>query len=884
VAVSLPTGTVTFLFTDIEGSTRLLQELGDEYRRVQDDHAAIIRKTIEDEDGVVIRTEGDSFFVVFQSAVQAARAVVAAQRGLVAHQWTHGGPLLIRMGLHSGEGVLGGDDYLGIDVNRAARIAAAAHGGQVLLSDATRALVAEALPEEVGLLDLGEHRLKDFDRPIRLFQLTAPEFHKNFPPPRTLEVPTNLPAERTAFIGRDHVLAELVELIRGRRLVTLTGPGGTGKTRLALRAASELLVDTPSGVFFVDLAPISDSALVPSTIAGALGVREDAARPVLDVLVDHLRPREVLLLLDNFEQILEAAPVVGKLLDAAPQVKTVVTSRTPLRVSGEQEFPVPPLAVPQKGTPEPDKVSQYESVALFVERSRAVDPGFSVTTDNASAVAEICLRVDGLPLAIELAASRVRMLTPQAILQRLDRRLPLLSTSARDVPERHRTLGATIAWSYDLLAEPERVLFRRLAAFVGGWTLESAEEIANPNGELEIETLDGLESLGEKSLIRRVVSDIGLRFGMLETIREYGLEQLAAAGELDEIRRRHAMAFLNLAERAEPEVRGRESRAWLDRLEDEHDNLRSALRWTIETGRAEEGMKLGAELWRFWQIRDHLAEGRQWMEELLRVPAARTGSPSRAKALLAAGSLAYWQTDLDTAERRYEESLELARELGDRQGIAEALFNLAFPYAARGELESAEEFLLEARQTFEDLGDERQAAFATGALGMSRFIAGDDSPDELERGRILTREARDRFQSIGDVLGVALTSGMYGVRSLLAGDLEEARAGLTASLEAYVEIRDMLGVAVALDATATMAGRAGRHDVALRLIGASSLLKDTARGQAPRTMLRLDDPRELARGSLPSERIEAAFDAGRALSIEAAITLARQELANEDDG
>jgi predicted ATPase/class 3 adenylate cyclase len=879
VAVSLPTGTVTFLFTDIEGSTRLLRELGDEYRRVQDDHAEIMRNAIGGEEGIVIRTEGDSFFAVFRSAVQAVRAVVLAQRELVGHDWTHGRPLRVRMGVHTGEGALGGDDYIGIDVNRAARIAAAAHGGQVLLSDAARALVEESLPHEVGLLDLGEHRLKDFDQPIRLFQLTAPEFQRNFPPPTTLEVPTNLPTERTAFIGRDQEVAGLVELIRGRRLVTLTGPGGTGKTRLALRAAAELMDDFPNGVFFVDLAPISDSGLVPSTIARALSVREEEARSVLDALVDHLRPRKILLVLDNFEQILEAATVVGTLLDAAPEAKAVVTSRTPLRVSGEQENPVPPLAIPHTAGPEPDLLFEYESVALFVERARAVDPGFALTTDNASAVAEICRRVDGLPLAIELAASRVRMLTPDAILQRLIRRLPLLRTSAQDVPERHRTIEATIEWSHELLAQPERALFRRLAAFVGGWSFESAEEIANPGGELEIETLDGLESLGEKSLVQRAMSDHELRFGMLETIREYGLGQLKAAGELDAMRTRHQIVFMELAERAEPQMYGRESKVWLDRLESEHDNLRLAIRWAIENGRVEESMRLGAALWRFWQLRGHLAEGRRWMDQVLEMPGAGTGSAARAKALLAAGSLAYWQGNLETAEREYDESLEISRELEDPRGIADGLFNLSFAHGARGRFDAAYRYMLAARRKFEELGDERQAAFATVGLGISSVRKGD-----WESASTLTREARATFESMGDPFGVGLTNGVMGHVSLVLGDIEGARQGFLASLVAAGEIDDRLSVAVALDAIAVIAGRRGRHDVSLRLAGAADFIKETAHGQAPLPMYDFEDPRDLASGTLSRQQIAATWERGRDMSLEDAITLAKEELSGEDNG
>jgi predicted ATPase/class 3 adenylate cyclase len=873
----LPSGTVTFVFTDIEGSTRLLRHLGEAYTRVQDDHAAIMRKAIDDEDGTVIRTEGDSFFAVFRSAVQAARAVLAAQRGLAAHEWTHGAPLLVRMGMHTGEGVPGGDDYIGIDVNRAARIAAAAHGGQVLLSEATRALVEETLPDDVGVLDLGEHRLKDFDRPIRLFQLTAPGLRKDFPPPSTLEVPTNLPTERTAFIGRDHELAGLVEMVRRRRLVTLTGPGGTGKTRLALRAAGKLLDDSPNGVFFVDLAPISDPGLVPSTIAAALGVREEGARPALDVLVDHLRPQKVLLVLDNFEQILEAATVVATLLDAAPDAKAIVTSRTPLRLSGEQEYPVPPLAIPDLGGPEPDLLSGYESVALFVERAKAVDPGFALTNDNASAVAEICRRVDGLPLAIELAASRVRMLTPGAILQRFDRRLPLLTTSARDVPDRHRTITATIDWSHDLLGEPEQALFRRLAAFVGGWTFESAEEIANPGGELEIETLDGLESLGEKSLVQRAVSDHELRFRMLETIREYGLEQLRAAGEFEATHTRHQIAFLELAERAESQLYGRDSRAWLDRLESEHDNLRLAIRWAIDSGRAEDAMRLASALWRFWQIRGHLTEGRRWVEAVFAMPAAGMRSAVRAKALLAAGSLAYWQGDLETTARQYEESLSISRELNDARGIADGLFNLSFVQAALGRSDVASRYLLEARATFEQLGDARQAAFAAVGLGVAAARRAD-----WETASKFATEALARFESLGDAFGIGLSSGVLGHLALAVGDNEAGRRLFLTSLSANEEIGDRLGLAVALEATALIAGRRGRHDVSLRLAGAADSIKKTDRGQAPVPWYYFEDLRDLASGTHSPEQVAAALELGSDMSVEEAIALAREELQTED--
>ncbi len=466
----LPTGTVTFLFTDIEGSTRLLQELGDGYRAVQDRHQEIIRGAIEAEDGAEIRTEGDSFFVVFRIPAQAVRAAVTAQRGLVTADWPHGRPLRVRMGLHTGEGALGGGDYIGIDVNRAARIAAAGHGGQVLLSYATHALIQDSLPDGVGIRDLGRHALKDFDEPRNVFDLVIEGVPSQFPPIGTAARSgrANLPTPRTSFIGRERELLEIAELLTRTRLLTLTGPGGTGKTRLALRAAADQGERVEDGVCLIDLSPVKEAALVPSAIATALGLRGDSATDVVESLVAHLRDRDVLLLVDNFEQVVEAAPVVARILDAAPRVKVLTTSRVPLHLSGEREYLVRPLPLPDPSRiHELEALSNCESVRLFVERTAAIRGDFRITEENAASVAEITRRLDGLPLAIELAASRAKLLSPQALLRRLEHRLPLLSGGPRDVPERQRTLAAAIEWSHDLLEAEEQRLFARLAAFRG---------------------------------------------------------------------------------------------------------------------------------------------------------------------------------------------------------------------------------------------------------------------------------------------------------------------------------------------------------------------------------------------------------------------------------
>jgi predicted ATPase/class 3 adenylate cyclase len=576
----LPTGTVTFLFTDIEGSTGLLQTLGDRYPAVLDEHAAIIRRAVAEAGGIEVSTHGDAFFVVFASPAGAVRAAVAAQRGLAANDWSPGPPVRVRMGVHTGEGVLGGDDYAGIDVHRAARIADAAHGGQVLVSNATRGLVQQALPAGASLRSLGAHRLRGIAEPERLHQLVVEGLASDFPPPRAQDArPNNLPAQLTSFVGREEQIAEAEGLLDRARLLTLTGPGGSGKSRLALRVAADLLPRYQDGAWFVDLAPVTDPALIPAAVAKALGVPEAAGRPILDEVKEHLRHRELLLVVDNFEQVAEAGPVIEELLGAAPGLRTMVTSRVVLSLRGEQEYPVPPLP-------------GVEAVRLFCERAVAASPRFALTEENTPVVAEITARLDGLPLAIELAASRTKVLTPTQILARLERRLSILTSGARSLPERQRTLRAAIAWSYDLLDPVERRLFARLSVFAGGWTFESAEAVCDPEA-LGVDALDGLTSLVDQSLVRRVESPgRPPRFAMLETIREFGREQLEASGDLAPVLGRHTEHFLDLAVEAEPHLTGADQGDWLDRCDSEHANIRAALRWAIDTGEAGRGLAL----------------------------------------------------------------------------------------------------------------------------------------------------------------------------------------------------------------------------------------------------------------------------------------------------
>jgi predicted ATPase/class 3 adenylate cyclase len=861
----LPTGTVTFLFTDIEGSTRLLQELGERWRDVLEQHNRVMRDAIRAAGGLDVRTEGDAVFAVFKSAPSAVSAAAAAQRRIADGSWPD--PVRVRMGLHTGEGVPGGDEYVGLDVHRAARIAGAAHGGQVLLSSATRSLVEASLPDGVSLRAVGRHRLKDLPRPEQLHQLVIDGLPADFPPPRTLEVPTNLPAPLTSFVGREAELDRVKELLAQARLLSLTGPGGSGKTRLAIEAAARMVDSYPDGTFFVDLAPIRDPALVASTIAKAVGVREEPTRPILETLKDGVRDGEMLLVLDNFEQILEGAPVITDLLAAAPRLRIMVSSRAPLHLSGEQAFPVPPMAIPESPELTPARLAEYESVALFQQRARAIDPSFTVTPKNGAAVAEICRRLDGLPLAIELAASRVSLLSVEALADRLDRRLALLTGGAQDAPARQRTLRETIAWSHDLLDEDERALFRRLSVFAGGCTLEAAEGV---QGQVSAsDTLEVLGSLVDKSLVRK--EEGSSRFLMLETIREFGLAALEAAGEADDIRRHHAAYFVGLAEAAEPELT-RSEPGRLVQLETELDNIRAALRWSIDTGEAGLGLRMTGSLWRFWQMRDHLAEGRRWTDEVLGLPPAAARTAERAKALLAAGSLAYYLRDTGSVRGLYEESLAIYRELGDRRGEAEATYNLGFGCMLAGDLRAAKDLELRAEAIYRDLGDRVRLANVYTAQAMAAHQEGD-----LEAEIPLLEKAYATYRAIGDLWGIGVTSGQLASLALRAGDYDRAHRATLEALEVALKLGNTYGIAVSLEATAVRAIRLGRPEVGIRLAGAAARLKEEAGGEPPPALVGLDAPRDVARESLTDDRIAVLWEEGRAMSLHEALAVARQE-------
>lgn len=833
----LPTGTVTFLFTDIEGSTRHLTSLGNDFGHVVDRHHDILRGRIGAHGGIVVGTEGDAFFAVFTSPLAAVEAAIEAQRGLLAEKWPDDAQIRVRMGLLTGDGIRGGDNYVGLDVHRAARIAAAAHGGQVVVADSTRGLVEHQLPEGVTLRDLGMHRLKDLPVPEHVFQLVVDDLPADFPQLRSLDArPNNLPSMISSFVGRGHETTEIINELGSARLLTLTGPGGTGKTRLALNVAAELLDQYEHGCWFVPLEVYTDPELVPPAIANALGVTVAGDRPAIEVLESWLPDREILLILDNFEQVIDAAPLVARLLSAAPRLRVLATSRTPLHVYGESEYPVPPLAVIAElraAAFSAASLSQYEAVQLFIERAMAAKPAFAVTNANAPAVAEICVRLDGLPLAIELAAARVKLLSPEQILARLEQSLSLLASSASNLPARQRTLNGAIDWSYNLLTAEERRLFARLSVFNGGIAFEAAEQVAGQ--DLGLDMFDGLASLVDKSLLRSIELASETRFTMLETIRQYAAELLSAdAAEHDATVHRHAGYFFELATASEVELTGAAQGDWLDRLEREDDNLRAAFGAAQGAGMLDEALVAAGSIWRFWQQRGHFAEARSIFDHLL----AGTGAAptARAKALMGAGGIAYWQADYEPMTRWYTEARELYEEAGDKPGLAEALFNEAFVPMMSGDQVTAADMFERARDLYDELGNDLGAARAEGVMLIARYWRGNygEAVPGIERAVAIFR-ARGELLELADVL-----TNLSAARAML-GQWSGSIAALRESMAIFLEAGNELGVAMVLEILAALAAWSSEPERSARLFGYTDATKERL-GGAPPVSIFLTDP------------------------------------------
>jgi len=866
---SLPTGTVTFLFTDIEGSTKLWESDAPAMQAALARHDKILRDTIEIHGGYVFKTVGDAFCAAFSTATDALEAALESQRRFFSEQWEQTGPLRVRMALHTGAGEEREGDYFGPPVNRVARLLSAGQGGQVLLSLPTQELVRDQLPADVELWDLGEHRLKDLGRPEHIFQLAASGLTADFPPLHTLDAhPNNLPLQPTPLVGREREAEEVALRVRSEevRLLSLVGPGGTGKTRLGLQAAADLLGEFSDGVFFVALASITEPELVASTIARALGVKESAEHSLMESLKIYLRDKQLLLVLDNFEQVLEGAPLVGDLLGSCPKLKILVTSRISLRIYGEHEYTVPPLSLPDPRVMPPLEIlTQYEAVRLFVERATAVKADFSLTNENAPAVAEICARLDGLPLAIELAVARVKILSPQKMLERLSDRLQLLTKGARDLPKRQRTLRATMEWSHALLEEGEKVLFARLSVFAGGRTLEGIEAVCDPHGDLPVEILDGVESLVDKSLLREEEGTRGEpRFVMLETVHEYAREKLVESGEAEELRRLHAQYFLSLAEEEPGTFEGGGRPEWFQHVDEEYDNFRAALSWSLESDEVKFGLRLAVALQPFWDRMGHYNEGLEWLEAALtnddRVPMAL-----RAKGLNALGWLAQWQGDVKRAsdaaaeglelspqvgkgssvairlrlllgytveitakepadyERAinlFEEILEVSRKEGDGWTTAAALLHLGNVADAKGDSEVAIKLYEEGIALCRNSGYEVLLADTLVNLGYARLLQRD-----LEQATKLSEEAIALYRKQGyRHARIAVPVDNLGWAALLRGDEEDAKGLYQESLMLCRDLGDKLGAAESLEGLACVAEKGGETERSARLFGAADFL------------------------------------------------------------
>ena len=821
---TLPQGTVTFLFTDIQGSTKLLRRLGDSYGMVLGTHRTLLRAAFRRNSGREVDTQGDAFFVAFSGAREAVAAACEAQRALLEHPWAHGEPVLVRMGIHTGEPLLIEGHYVGIDVHRAARICGAAHGGQIVVSETTAGIVGQTASVDLRFADLGRHRLKDLEHPEHLYQVVGDGLLNDFPTLRSLKPPTNVPRHVGVLVGRSSEKQELERMLRdGARAVTITGPGGTGKTRFAAAVALNLLDHFEDGVLFVDLSAAGDASLVSSAIAQVIGVQDEGGTPLADAIAQELHDRHMLLLLDNFEQALDGAVVVSQLLHHAPRLVALMTSRIVLSIEGEQEFPLAPLGLPDDGSRE--AVERSEAAQLFIERGGQARPGFVLTDENAQAVASVCALLDGLPLALELAAARLKLFSPEALVSRLNDRLSLLTGGSGDRPDRHRTLRNTIDWSVHLLSEEDRGFFRDQAVFNGGATVEAAEAVAGA-GE---DSLDALTTLVGHSLLRlRSDAEGEMRFWMLQTIREYALEILAEDPGRDSLYERHARYYLEVAETVAAEASSRPTQ--LDRLDSEHDNMRSALEWWLDRADGSHpeapglALRLTIALGRYWYTHGHAVEGGRWLERALGAAGGEAADADRARALRLFGIMMEQQRHLERARVLFDEALGLFRKIGDRGGEASSLNSLGVVTRSLGDLDAAEDLYEASVRLRREIGDEPGAAASLGNLAIVAIDRG-----EYDRAWGLLEDTLALDRARGDEWGVTVSIANQGVIQLERGDLDDAAATTGEALRRFDEMGEADGTAEALETFAGIATAQERFVRAGRIAGAAGELRRSGR-------------------------------------------------------
>lgn len=856
-----PSGTITFLFSDIEASTDKWEKNAEQMKIAFRRQENIIRTSMGKHGGYIYKMIGDAFQVAFDTALEALKAAHSAQRALQRESWGEYGQLQIRMALHTGVVEERDDDYVGPLLNRAARLMNAGHGGQVLISQATYELLRDILPEDINLRDLGVHRLKDLARQEHIYQMEALDLESVFPPLRTLDThPNNLPLQMTSFIGREREFEEVKHLLEISRLVTLTGSGGAGKTRLALQLAADLLEEFDQGVWWVDLAALGEPELATQAVAGVLSVRDETQRPLMETLCEHVRDKHILLILDNCEHIIEGcARLADELLRASLGLRILTTSREALRISGEYTYPVLSLNTPDPNhMPALESLSQFDAVRLFIDRAVAVSPSFAVNNDIAPALAEICYRLDGIPLAIELAAARVGVLPVDMVLTRIDDRFRLLSKGDRTVLPRHQTLAAVIDWSYDLLGDDECALFRRLGLFIGGWTLEAAEAVCCGDRIARCDIFELLTSLVEKSLVQIDQSDQEVRYRMLETVRQYALQKAISNGEIEQIKNRFVGFYLNLIEEGEHKA-NRESDSTIPKqLAVDLENFRAALNWSIKDPATygEAGLRLAGSLWTVWGTIGYLNEGRDWLEKVIRE--FHTASAPRAKALAHVGCITWQQGDYQIAEEYLSEAIEIyhAQDADDQEGLANAthyyghvVFDLEKYSQARdyfeqsllifhelgnkpniitlesdigmvdyheGDYQSAKEKYAECLDTSREMGDQELIAANLLRLGNIYRVEGD-----YERASDLYNESLVIVREMEWNLELASNLHRLGYVAQFRGDYQEAAELLSEALDMQQEMGNKQGIAECLAGLAGLSVVCGKVNEGIRLFAAT---------------------------------------------------------------
>lgn len=823
------------MLTDIEGSTRLLHRLGAErYAVAQSEHRNILRDAFRANNGVEVDTQGDAFFYVFPSTMDCLKAAIAGTRGLAAFPFSHGDAVKVRMGMHTGVPQPTDEGYVGIVVNTAARVSGIGHGGQILLSEEARERVLPGLDEAgVSLRDLGRHRLKDLDEPQHLFQVVIPELPSDFPPPRSAESrPNNLPVPLTPFIGRAREVAQVRDLLETptTRAVTLLGPGGTGKSRLGLRVANEVLHSLEDGAFFVGLAAVSDPELVLPAIASALALKEEPGRPLSETLIDYLRPKEMLLLIDNFEQVQSAARDVARLLVSCAGLKVLVTSRQPLRISGERVFRVPTMSMPEEdaGLEDVEALKRFEAVGLFLERAEAACGDFELSGENAADVVAICRRLDGLPLAIELATAKLFDMTTSQLLKALNRRFEVLTDGAVDLLDHQQTLRDLIAWSYDLLDDRERQLWRRVSIFVGGASIAAVEHVCNPDGQYVFPR--DLDSLVSQSLLNLVFDGVathkesedgGQRISMLESIREYGLEQLQDSSEVDEIESHYRDWYGAFAREASLKLRSREVQRWLKYLDLDQGNLRAVMHDGLvdeKQAARETAAEMAGNLWFYWYEKGRFSEGRDWLE---RAVAADVSPIASGRSLLGLANLDRVQNHLVEAKSHCEKSLELFRLGGDEEGAADALSQLGAICQYLGEPESAEAYLDESVAMLRQLEATRGLSFALVLLGALKQLRGDLDGAETDYG-----ESLELARKLGDANSIATSLVNLGEVYQLQGKVDQAAMQFRESLSIFHALGVRNAVAHCLEMLAGIQTEQARHHDAVTLFAAASVIRE----------------------------------------------------------